>query len=227
MTESVDARASSKHAGNVLHDESHRGGSGTDGPGPDARGAGRPARPPSAHGDARRSGRNAATPAPRSKRATALADPVVSLFRSGEITQILGISRRQLQYWAQTDLVCPTVKTQGGHHRYTFQDLVALKAAKRLIDAGISVQGIRKSIRALQRFLPNVERPLSDLVLVATGDAVLLLRDGAAVEAVSGQHWILEVAHLRREVEMWRRRRGRNGRFEPGRGALGEALPTA
>ncbi len=126
------------------------------------------------------------------------------LFRTKEVVQILGISRRQLQYWAQTDLVVPSVKTRGGHHRYTFQDLVALKATKRLIDAGVSVQRIRSSIRALREILPNIERPLSELVLVATGEVVLVFLENTAFEAVSGQEWIFEVAAFKREVDRWK-----------------------
>ena len=126
------------------------------------------------------------------------------LFRTKEVVQILEISRRQLQYWAQTDLVMPSVKTRGGHHRYTFQDLVALKATKRLIDAGVSVQRIRSSIRALRGILPNIQRPLSDLVLVATGEVVLVFLENTAFEAVSGQEWIFEVAEFKREVDRWR-----------------------
>jgi len=134
------------------------------------------------------------------------------LFRTKEVVQILGISRRQLQYWAQTNLVIPSVKTRGGHHRYTFQDLVALKATKRLIDAGVSVQRIRSSIRALREILPNIQRPLSDLVLVATGEVVLVFLENTAFEAVSGQEWIFEVAELQREVEDWERSlAGRSG----------------
>jgi DNA-binding transcriptional MerR regulator len=121
-------------------------------------------------------------------------------FRSGQVVRILGITRRQLQYWAATALVAPSTRTEGGHHRYTFEDLVALRAAKQLIDAGVSVQRIRRSIGALQRVLPSVSRPLSELVLVATGDVVLVLRDGSAFEAVSGQEWVLEVSRLEREV---------------------------
>ncbi len=119
-------------------------------------------------------------------------------FRTRDVIQILGISRRQLQYWAQTGLVKPTVQTPGGHGRYTFEDLVALKTAKRLIDAGVSVQRIRKSIT-------TVRSPLAELVLVATGDVVLAFRDGAAFDAVSGQEWVFEVAQLQREVEAWQR----------------------
>jgi DNA-binding transcriptional MerR regulator len=128
-------------------------------------------------------------------------------YRSGEVTQILGITRRQLHYWARTGLVRPSRTTRGGHHRYSFRDLVALKTAKRLIDAGVSVQGIRRSIEALQRRLPEVRRPLAELVLVATGDVVLVLQEDAAFEAVTGQEWVFEVARFRREVEAWRARR--------------------
>jgi DNA-binding transcriptional MerR regulator len=112
------------------------------------------------------------------------------LFRTGEVVEIVGVSRRQLQYWAQTDLVHPSARTKGGHHRYTFEDLVALKAAKRLIDAGVSVQRIRKSIVQLMRVLPTVRR------------------EGTVFEALSGQEWVLEVAAFEREVESWRRASG-------------------
>lgn len=122
------------------------------------------------------------------------------LFRSGQVVRILGVSRRQLQYWAETDLVAPSARTPGGHHRYTFEDLVALRAAKQLIDAGVSVQRIRRSIGSLQRLLPTVRRPLSELVLVATGDLVLVLCEGAAFEALSGQEWIVEVSQFEREI---------------------------
>ncbi|HIG70658.1 MAG TPA: MerR family transcriptional regulator [Myxococcales bacterium] len=130
--------------------------------------------------------------------------PANDLFRTKEVVQILGISRRQLQYWAQTNLVIPSVKTVGGHHRYTFEDLVALKATKRLIDAGVSVQRIRSSIRALRDILPNIKRPLSELVLVATGEVVLVFLENTAFEAVSGQEWIFEVSQFKREVDNWK-----------------------
>jgi DNA-binding transcriptional MerR regulator len=127
-----------------------------------------------------------------------------TVFRSRDVAEILGISRRRLQYWAKTDLVPPSASTRGGHHRYTFQDLVALKATKRLLEAGVSIQRIRRSIQQLRRTLPNVKRPLVELVLVATGDVVLVLHDGNAFDAISGQEWVLEVAQLQREIEAWR-----------------------
>jgi DNA-binding transcriptional MerR regulator len=125
-------------------------------------------------------------------------------FKTREVVDLMDLSRRQLQYWAKTGLIEPSARTPGGHHRYSFDDLVALKATKRLIDSGVSVQKIRKSVRALQELLPQVGRPLSDLVLVATGDVVLVFRDDTVFEAISGQEWVFEVAVFEREVSKYR-----------------------
>ena len=138
-----------------------------------------------------------------------------NVYRTKDVVELLGISRRQLQYWSQTDLVTPSEKTPGGHHRYTFEDLVALKAAKRLIDSGVSVQRIRTSIQALRGMLPNINRPLSALTLVATGDVVLVLHDGAAFEAISGQEWVFEVARFERELADWQARSHRPQKASP------------
>ncbi len=129
----------------------------------------------------------------------------LGLFQTKDVVELLDISRRQLRYWAQTGLVAPSSRTPGGHGRYTFEDLIALRTAKRLIDSGISVQRIRSSISALRQILPTVQQPLAELVLVATGDVVLAFRDGTAFEAASGQEWIFPVAELQDEVAAWRR----------------------
>ncbi len=122
-------------------------------------------------------------------------------FSSKQARQIVGITDRQLGYWRRTELVCPSERTDGGHARYTFQDLIALTTAKRLIDAGVSVQRIRKNIAALTALLPTLDRPLSEVSLMATGDVVLVFHGGMAFEALSGQEWIFPVAELQRQVE--------------------------
>ena len=142
-------------------------------------------------------------------------------FKTREVVELLDLSRRQLQYWAKTGLIEPSARTPGGHHRYSFDDLVALKATRRLIDAGISVQKIRKSVRALQEALPQVGRPLSELVLVATGDVVLVFREDAVFEAISGQEWVFEVAEFEREVSEYRRTGKRRERDQ----GVGKATP--
>lgn len=170
---------------------------------------------------ARRSAR-AARLAPRSARERGAAQETPEPFRTREVAQLLGVSRRQLQYWAKTDLVRPSHRTKGGHHRYAFRDLVALKAAKRLIDAGVSVQRIRTSIGALKKILPSVSQPLAELVLVATGDVVLVLCDGGAFEAVSGQEWVFEVARFQQEVSAFRRAGSKSTLGPADRGMRGE-----
>lgn len=142
-------------------------------------------------------------------------------FRTRDVVELVGVSRRQLQYWIQTGLIRPAARTPGGHHRFAFRDLVSLRAARRLLDAGVPLQRLRRSIHALRRALPAVERPLSELVLVATGDVVLVLHRGAAFEAVTGQEWVFEVARFAREVEAWRRETRstpRGASRAPGRG---------
>lgn len=130
----------------------------------------------------------------------------ITHFKTSEVVDLLDLSRRQLQYWAKTRLVEPSARTPGGHHRYDFNDLVALKATKRLIDAGVSVQKIRKSVGALRQLLPQVGRPLSELVLVATGDVVLVFHDETVFEAITGQEWVFPVAAFEREVSDFRSR---------------------
>jgi DNA-binding transcriptional MerR regulator len=127
-------------------------------------------------------------------------------FTNRQVVAITGVTSRQLVYWRQTGLIEPSATTPGGHARYDFRDLIALKTAKRLIDAGVSVQRIRKAIASLIHFLPRVARPLSELSLVATGDVVLVLHRDAAFEALSGQEWIFPVADLERDVARVRER---------------------
>ncbi|MGD2056346.1 MAG: MerR family transcriptional regulator [Gammaproteobacteria bacterium] len=121
-------------------------------------------------------------------------------FSTRQVSRITGLSARQLGYWRKTGLISPAMQTPGGHARYSFIDLVSLKTASRLIDAGVSVQRIRQCLQSLSRFLPNTDTPLQELSLVATGDVVLVLRSGTAFDALTGQEWILQVADLEREA---------------------------
>lgn len=166
---------------------------------------GEPIAPARAAGTSPALGSSGRRPKPAPRKAPRTQSPR-EFYRTKDVVEMLGVSRRQLQYWAQTELVVPSQRTKGGHNRYTFEDLVSLKATKRLIDAGVSVQRIRNAIRSLREVLPTIERPLAQLVLVATGDVVLVFHEGTAFEAVSGQEWVFEVAQLQREVEDWGRK---------------------
>lgn len=135
------------------------------------------------------------------------------LFRRGELCKITGLSARQVQYWHKTNLIRPSYQTPGSHGRYTFQDLIAFKAAKKLLDAGVSLQKIRKSIASIREVLPSVKRPLAELALVATGDVILVFYQDSAFEAISGQEWIIEIAEIEREVLRWKDREERLGKY--------------
>ncbi len=121
-------------------------------------------------------------------------------FTSKEVCAVTGLTHRQLNYWRTTGLIAPSSSTPGGHGRYSFTDLVALRTAKQLLDARVSLRRIRQSIRSLQRLLPTLTQPLSELSIVATGDVVLVFHEGSAFEAITGQEWILPLAALQRQM---------------------------
>jgi DNA-binding transcriptional MerR regulator len=134
-------------------------------------------------------------------------------FHSHEVREIVGLTRRQIQYWDQTGLVTPTQRTRGGHARYTFEDLVAYKTAKKLLDAGVSLQRIRKVMVRLREILPTIKKPLVELTLVATGDVVLVFYEDTVFEAITGQEWLLDIADVQRDIDRWQRRVSRVRRF--------------
>ncbi len=93
-------------------------------------------------------------------------------FRAPDVAKLVGISYRQLDYWARTGLVTPSVKDAGGsgtQREYSFQDVVLLKAIKNLLDTGINLERIRKAIDYLRSHLK--ERP-QELTLFSDGNKV-------------------------------------------------------
>ena len=83
-----------------------------------------------------------------------------------------GITYRQLDYWARTGLVEPSVRpaTGSGTQRlYSFRDILVLKVVKRLLDTGVSLQQIRVAVSHLR------ERGVEDLAQIT------LMSDGASV----------------------------------------------
>ena len=83
-----------------------------------------------------------------------------------------GITYRQLDYWARTGLVEPSVRAaqgSGSARLYSFRDILVLKVVKRLLDTGISLQQIRAAVSHLR------SRGTSDLAQVT------LMSDGVSV----------------------------------------------
>ena len=83
-----------------------------------------------------------------------------------------GITYRQLDYWARTNLVVPSVRDavgSGTHRLYSFRDILVLKLVKRLLDAGVSLSNVRAAIDHLR------SRGVDDLA------ELTLISDGATV----------------------------------------------
>lgn len=86
--------------------------------------------------------------------------------------QIAGISYRQLDYWARTNLVVPSIRGaagSGSQRLYSFKDILVLKIVKRLLDTGVSLQNIRVAVDHLRS---RGVRDLAKITLFSDGTTV-------------------------------------------------------
>ncbi|MGC4932132.1 MerR family transcriptional regulator [Gordonia sp. DT30] len=93
-------------------------------------------------------------------------------YRGPSACQIAGITYRQLDYWARTSLVVPSIRSaagSGSQRLYSFKDVLVLKIVKRLLDTGISLQNIRVAVDHLR------QRGVEDLARIT------LFSDGTTV----------------------------------------------
>ncbi|MDY6055583.1 MerR family transcriptional regulator [Micrococcus sp.] len=93
-------------------------------------------------------------------------------YRGPTACKAAGITYRQLDYWARTDLVVPSIRGaagSGSQRLYSFRDILVLKVVKRLLDTGVSLQQIRTAVAHLR------ERGVEDLAQIT------LMSDGASV----------------------------------------------
>ena len=82
-----------------------------------------------------------------------VADEVLG-YRGPAACQIAGITYRQLDYGARTNLVVPSIRSasgSGSQRLYSFKDILVLKVVKRLLDTGVSLQNIRLAVEHLRR----------------------------------------------------------------------------
>ncbi len=93
-------------------------------------------------------------------------------YRGPTACRAAGITYRQLDYWARTGLVEPSIRNasgSGSQRLYSFRDILVLKVVKRLLDTGVSLQQIRTAVHHLH------ERGVDDLA------GITLMSDGASV----------------------------------------------
>jgi DNA-binding transcriptional MerR regulator len=118
-------------------------------------------------------------------------------YRGPQVCKIVGITYRQLDYWARTDLVRPSVcdaNGSGTQRLYSYRDLVELKVVKRLLDAGISLQSARKAIEYLRT---QLGADLASAHLVIDGaNTVLAETDDQIVDLLRAGQGVLNVVAL-------------------------------
>lgn len=97
-------------------------------------------------------------------------------FSTGEAVRITGVSFRNIDYWARTRFIVPSIaeaQGTGTERRYSFTDLLALRVARELREAGVSTQSLRRVVEFL-RTRKGLARPLAECRLIATGTDVQL-----------------------------------------------------
>ena len=105
-------------------------------------------------------------------------------YRGVVAARVAGITYRQLDYWARTGLVEPTIRGaagSGSQRLYGFRDILVLKLVKGLLDTGISLQQIRTAIEELR------DRGITDLARIT------LMSDGASVYLCTTQEEIIDL----------------------------------
>ena len=101
-------------------------------------------------------------------------------YRGPTVCKIVGITYRQLDYWARTALVEPSVRRaegSGTQRLYSFDDVVRLRVVKRLLDTGVSLQKVRLAVDELRAH----GRSLADVTLVSDGESVYAVDDDATM----------------------------------------------
>ncbi len=133
---------------------------------------------------------------PRARRGTG--------YRGAVAARAAGISYRQLDYWARTELVEPTVQSatgSGSQRLYGFRDILVLKLVKRLLDTGISLQQIRTAVQQLRE--AGVQ-DLAQTTLMSDGASVYLCTsDDEVIDLVNRGQGVFGIAvgKVLREVE--------------------------
>ena len=105
-------------------------------------------------------------------------------YRGPAVCRAAGVTYRQLDYWARTGLLEPSVRnpTGSGHQRlYSFRDILVIKVIKRLLDAGVSLQQIRVAVLVLR------EHGVSELA------GITLMSDGASVYECTSDDQVIDL----------------------------------
>jgi DNA-binding transcriptional MerR regulator len=123
-------------------------------------------------------------------------------YSGARTAEIVGITYRQLDYWARTDLVRPSLEDangSGSRRKYSYRDLLELKVIKSLLDAGIKLESVREVFSYLQ---DNLGEDVASANLVIQGNQAVLVRDGGElIDLVQKGQGVLNVLALSNVVD--------------------------
>lgn len=106
---------------------------------------------------------------------------------------VVGISYRQLDYWARTDLVRPSLVDaagSGSRRAYSYRDLLELRLIKSLLDAGIKLESVRAAFEYLRG---QVTDDIASAHLVISGGNVLLCDGDELIDVVRKGQGVLNI----------------------------------
>jgi tetratricopeptide (TPR) repeat protein len=122
-------------------------------------------------------------------------------FSCEDVQRILSISAKQLEYWDRLGLV--TLRKENSNRYYDFSDLISLRTVKRLVEEGVPANRLRRGLAALREQLSHIGAPLAELRVFSDGKDIVVEREGARMEPLSGQFVLnFETAELNERVRV-------------------------
>ena len=118
-------------------------------------------------------------------------------FRGPQVCTIVGITYRQLDYWARTGLLVPSIseaKGSGTQRRYSYRNVLELKVIKQLLDAGLSLTSARKAIECLRT---DLREDVASANLVINGGGSVLAHSGEEIiDVLKGGQGVLNIVPM-------------------------------
>jgi DNA-binding transcriptional MerR regulator len=118
-------------------------------------------------------------------------------FHGPQVCSLVGITYRQLDYWARTGLLQPSVaaaKGSGSRRVYSYSDVLELKVIKQLLDSGVSLQSARRAVECLRQDL-GADVASSNLVLTGTS-SVLARTETEVVDLLAGGQGVFNIVPM-------------------------------
>jgi len=121
---------------------------------------------------------------------------IAGRFSGNQAASVVGITYRQLDYWARTDLVRPSVtEAQGSGSRrlYSYRNLLELRMVKNLLDAGIKLESVRDAFKYLRE---QSDADITSAHLVINGRSVVLCQGEELIDVVRRGQGVLNLLPL-------------------------------